>query len=331
MELALIFNELSRNPKAPDKATARQWMQLFADVVKSAYDAKIKTLRTDFEFSRLELSDGYLIEMWFNDNDVPEPTRNFIQDLATTFQLIKPFADDLAEDDEAVQRKKDIFVTCFDETAEGLTYAYLLKSIGVSFLSHTKWDKDILRLIINELPEDADGFVISETDIKHITRTDHLTSHQDWIIERLKFSVGNGSVLLTKVKDWYPHLIFCNNAKKQIKALHGGIQLQRIVDRLFDLENYCRSWTTGGFSGVGIPNSSGESSLTMSQYGRDREFVCPDGKTRTFEYHLKGLPKAWRIHIWADEQEEFGLASSGNRKILVGYVGKHLSTANDPT
>lgn len=330
MELALVFNELSRIQKAPDKEAARQWMEIFAGVVKSASESRIRTLRTDFEFSRLELSDGYVIEMWYNDNDVPEATRNFIQDLATTFQLIKPFAADLAEDDEAVQRKRDIFATCFDETAEGLTYAYLLKSIGISFLSDTKWDHNILPLIINELPEDADDFVLSETDIQHVTRTDHLMSYQDWIVERLKFSVGNGSVLSNRVKDWYPHLIFCDSAKKQIKALHGGMLLQRIVDRLFDLENYCKGWTTGGFNGTEIPNSSWESSQTMQQYGRDREFICPDGKPRIFEYHLKGLP-GWRIHIWADEQEEFGLAADSRRKILVGYIGQHLDTVTNPT
>lgn len=331
MELALVFNELSRNKKAPDKAAARKRMKLFAEVVKTAYDARIRTLRTDFEFSRLELADGYLIEMWFNDENVPEPTRRFIQDLATTFQLIKPFAADLAEDDEAVQRKQDIFITCFDETAEGLTYAYLLKSIGISFLSDAKWDQDILPLIINELPEEADDFVLSEAHIQHVTRTDHLKTHQDWIGERLKFSVGNGSVLWNKCADWYPHLVFCNNAKKQLRSLPGGVLLQKIVDRLFDLENYCQSWSAGGFDGTKIPNSSGESLQTMQQYGRDRDFVCPDGNTRTFEYHLKGLPDVWRIHIWPDTDEEFGLGPSGNRKILVGYVGKHLPTVNDPT
>jgi len=331
MELALVFNELSRNQKAPDKAAARQWMALFADVVKSAYDARIRTFRTDFKFSHLELSDDYLIETWFNDNNVPEPTRNFIQDLATTFLLIEPFAGDLTEDDEAVQRKKDIFVTCFDETAEGLTYAYLLKSIGISFLSDAKWDRDFLTLIINELPEDQDDFLLIQSDIQHVTRIDHLTSHQDWIADRLKFSVGNGSALWAKVEDWYPHLIFCDSAKKKLKALRGDIQLQRVVDCLFALENYCRSWTTGGFNGVEIPNSSGESSSTMSEYGRDREFVCPDGKTRIFEYHLKILLNKWRIHIWADENSEFGLAPDGNRKIVVGYIGKHLPTHNDST
>lgn len=331
MELALVFNELSRNQKAPDKATARQRMALFADVVKSAYYAQIRTLRTDFEFSRLELSDDYLIEMWFNDIDVPEATRYFIKDLATTFQLIKPFAYDLAENDETVQQKKDIIVTCFNETAEGLTYAYLLESIGISFLSDPKWDQDKLRLSISELPEGADDFVCSEVDVQHVTRVDHLMLHGKWIEERLQFSVGNGSVLWNKVKDWYPHLIFCENAKRQIKALHGGRQLKKVVDRLFDLEKYCRNWTTGGFNGNEISNSSRESSLTMNQYGKEREFVCPDGKTRIFEYHLKGLPDAWRIHIWADEKREFGLAPSGNRKILIGHIGKHLSTVNDPT
>jgi hypothetical protein len=146
--------------------------------------------------------------------------------------------------------------------------------------------------------------------------------------------VGNGSVLWTKVKTLYPHLVFCDGAKKQIKTLHGGLVLQRFVERLFDLEEYCRNWNLAdGFDGSRIRNSSSETTETLAQFGRDREFICSDGTMRLFQYHLKakvnGVPL--RIHIWPDEKAEFDLAPSGRRKILVGHVGGHLSTVNDPT
>jgi hypothetical protein len=129
-------------------------------------------------------------------------------------------------------------------------------------------------------------------------------------------------------------LVFCDGAKKQIKALHGGLQLQRVVERLFDLEEYCKNWDAAdGFDGSRIRNSSFETPETLSQFGRDRQFTCPDGATRLFGYHLKakvnGVPL--RIHIWPDEDAEFGLAASGRRKILIGHVGDHLPTASDRT
>ena len=65
----------------------------------------------------------------------------------------------------------------------------------------------------------------------------------------------------------------------------------------------------------------------MQQYGHLRIFVCPDGEKRTFDYHLKGLPDYWRIHIWPDEQGIFREANDPARKILIGYIGKHLLTA----
>lgn len=81
-------------------------------------------------------------------------------------------------------------------------------------------------------------------------------------------------------------------------------------------------WRKGGFDYHQLHPASGEGKATMDRYGDERNFLCPDGQKRTFEWHLKGLPNAWRIHIWAD---------SHSRKILIGYVGRHLPTINDPT
>ena len=65
----------------------------------------------------------------------------------------------------------------------------------------------------------------------------------------------------------------------------------------------------------------------MQEYGRLREFTCPDGQKRSFAYHLKGMPGHWRIHIWADVAADFGKMEDASKKILVGHIGPHLPTA----
>jgi hypothetical protein len=172
--------------------------------------------------------------------------------------------------------------------------------------------------------------VEQEVQVGHISQPDHLQQHKVWIAERLKSSVRNGRELLQKKATLYPHLVFCDEAEKQIKTLKANdVLFRKIVSRLLELEKYCQQWEPNtAFDGQQkIPNSSGESEATMQQYGSLRQFKCPDGEIRTFAYHLKENLYGWRIHIWPDEQGLFGLAADQHRRILVGYVGVHLKTS----
>jgi len=333
MDLSLIFNELSRHPM-PDRESARQLMYQFAYTVKEASEKGIRSFRTDAGFSQIMLADGYPIEAWFNDREVDEFSRNFILSLTSTFTpFITPFVADLPDDDEVVVRSNRIIGMYDNQSAIGLTYTYLLDGLGISFLTGHLWDTHEINItMLEELPDEDDVKEFNPT-VPHISDKKHLIYHHTWILKRIGDGVGNGSVLLTKLGMFYPHLAFSNDAKKQIKTLKGAM-LRLVVNRLRDLENYCKTWDdAGGFDGTKIPNSSYESPETMAQFGRDREFKFYDGETRLCSYHLKGKVEnqLLRIHIWADVDGVYGVAEDGKRKILVGYIGDHLPTVNDPT
>ena len=85
---------------------------------------------------------------------------------------------------------------------------------------------------------------------------------------------------------------------------------------------YQCSLFTDSFHFHKVRSASAESLATIDTFGNRRRFVRPDGRHRTFEWHLKGIPNGWRIHILADEAE---------RKVMIGYVGKHLPTVRYPT
>ena len=91
-------------------------------------------------------------------------------------------------------------------------------------------------------------------------------------------------------------------------------RFRAIVGGLRDLQRCCEFWSTGGFDIHQLPNASGESETTLNMYSEERTFRCPDGESRLFQWHLKRAANT-RIHFLDLPQK---------KRILVGYVGRHL-------
>lgn len=325
-DIYAVFNELAVAPTYRDHAItkydANQWLEQFSLLLYRAGQMNLAGLRTYAHPHEIELVAGYTLQEWFND-------RQFSSDLRLRLQTIFQSLSRLPEFPENQQGNPLLEYRHDGALAYGLGAAHLLESIAISpATGHPTWQTDHLALAITEIEED-NGALSSKTGVVlHMSEEQHLTAHIGWILERLKTSVPNGKALSKKTKVWYPHLVFCKDVEAQLKQLAGGTPLfRRIINRLFELENYCREWSDGSFIVQKLPNSSTESESTMQQYGHLRVFVCPDGEKRTFDYHLKGLPDHWRIHIWPDEQGIFREANDPARKILIGYIGKHLLTA----
>ena len=112
----------------------------------------------------------------------------------------------------------------------------------------------------------------------------------------------------------FPALDFCDCVEDQIKDVGGdGRSFRAVMRGLKDLQSYCETWTDGPFDIHGFNNASGESESTLNMYSEERTFRCPDGKGRVFDWHLKRGDL--RIHFFDFPAE---------RRLLVGYVGKHL-------
>jgi hypothetical protein len=94
-------------------------------------------------------------------------------------------------------------------------------------------------------------------------------------------------------------------------------RFKAVLRGLSELESYCANWAGGGFDIHAFQNASGESSATLNMYEAERTFMCPDGNYRVFSWHLKRADFT-RIHFFDQPQ---------TRRIIVGYVGKHLPTA----
>ncbi|CAG0976923.1 hypothetical protein ANRL4_01623 [Anaerolineae bacterium] len=327
MALDMVFNDLSLRIPAADEQTARMWMNQLVQLLNAAMSSeyRLSTLRMPVSFESLSLAPSYPLLRWFNDNDVPKESRDFILSYATQYPLIQPFIADLSDDDEVKQRSDRSLAFHGTDDALGLGFTHLLKGLAISILSGPLWDTHELSITFLEEHEDADD---SEqvVPVPHSSHPKHLDLHKEWIIDRNRYSVPDGKSLLRKIGKWYPHLVFSETAHKQISALgRGDIHLQRIVDRLSDLEQAGKQWIGKGFDiDHLIQGASRESPETIQEFGKSRMFKDTKGVMRLCDMHLKKIPDQWRIHFWADSDNEMEFADG--RKILVGYVGKHLET-----
>ena len=317
MTFSLVFNDLSLRCQAPDRETARAWMSDFVETLEAAAYQKVTALRMRSNFKDLMLSPDYPMAAWFGDKKfVSRDESLFVLEYATRYSLIRPFDDDL-RDDEGFQSGKDLFEGKFEgDKAEGLGFAYLLGGLAFSILSEPCWDTTSLALDCLEWNPESQEFIEFCVTLRHVSRSQHISVNQaDWIAKQIRTGVRTGSDLIRRASALFPNLVFCDDARKQVEKLPASsTHLPRILDRMFELEKLANVWKRNNFNYGQIHNASPESPSTMGRYGEQRMFVCPDGERRTFEWHLR-LHGYWRIHIWADPVE---------KKILIGYVGKHL-------
>lgn len=331
MTLSLVFNELSlqEDNLAPDIRTARQWMSELVATLETAIDHNLNQVRTDRHFTEMLLAEEYPFRKWMNDPAVAKRDQEFLLFYFSQYPLVVPPTADLSENDEIRTRSELFEVHHNGRRGSGLGYAVLFDSISLSLLSEPCWDAFIVDLVCTEYSPEVEDLVETSLKVRHASRSQHLSqNHAVWIESRLRSIVQDGNDLWTQTAEWFPNLLFCEDAQRQIQDLNQGTpQLTGIVERLVALEEYCKRWESGGFDRRDLPpqyECSPESPQTLNQakFRAKREFVCPDGERRLFDLHLKGLRGHWRIHFWPDVQ---------NRKIIVGYVGPHLPTVSDPT
>ena len=317
MTISLVFNELSLRRPAPDIYTARKWMTELVRTLKVAAAHEVTVLRMRASIGDLLLSPTYPVHAWFHDNGVSQDEQMFLLTYATQYVFLRPPDEDLRKDSE-FQERQLLFEAKFEgEKAEGLGLSLLLNGLALSVLSERTWDTPWLALDCEEADNETGEIATSREEVRHVSRHPHISSdHAAWIEDQDRARVRTGSELLHLASVRFPRLEFCEDAKKQIRALtESSMHFPRVRERLIELGQLSSEWEKGNFNYHQIHNSSDESPSTMGKYGNQRNFVCPDGQIRTFRWHLKGLPLQWRIHICADPER---------RMLIVGYVGKHL-------
>lgn len=314
----MVLNELSLRPLASDMYDARQRMvALMQTIVLATRSGVKKVLRTASTLHAEELAPAYPVARWLNDPQVDRDTQRFFRTLTTK----APFLADVNDKEmENIFDLSDFFYE--DKQAIGLGVAFLLDSLAVSLRSDPCWYDSHIKLKISQL--DVDG-VIAEIfeDIPHASSGSHITEHLTWINERLRqdarAEIREGLDIWQHKEEWFPHLYFCVQVKEQLSTLlKGDLMLKPVLKRLYELEDFCNNWLEGPFDHTKmVSKATPESTLTLEMYSKERTFVCPDGLSRTFSWHIRMTPGAWRLYFYP----------LPDHKLIIGYVGKKLSTA----
>jgi len=273
----------------------------------------------DLSFTHKSVYYLYPIARWRNDSTVDRDLQRYFKTLVTK----SPFLDEIVDTDILHNVSlSEIFHG--EDQALGLGIAYWLDALAISIRSEPRWYDSRLLLRIVQI-DDNDEMVDTTEAIPHASSIKHIKEHLAWMNERLQEDdqeiVHDGMTIWQRKEEWFPNLYFCERVKEHMQALpHGDPWLMPIMKRLHELERFCKDWLEGPFDQEQMVSKvTNESEVTMEMFGDERTFQCHDGVQRMFRWHLRFTPRAGRLYFYPLPEE---------RKLIIGYIGSHLHTAN---
>jgi hypothetical protein len=326
MDLEIVFNELSARTLAPDISTARQWMSELISTMREAKGCGLKAMRTKEDFWAIILAENYPLSRWLHDPEVNKDERTFLLTRATK----TPLCIDITDVKIKSIQDSDCELSSLQGTqAEGFKVAYYLETLAISFNSESLWNSSRIKLEIIQI-DDNEEVKLESVEVLHASKKSHVLEHADWIKNRLQPDRLNGMELWHRRDELFSSLQFCKAGNKQLQKLRTGERkLELVLEVLSVLDMCAKNCQAGHFSLEGYPfEESGESEPTLNKYSKERTFLCPDGKVRLFERHVKLKECNWRIHFFPEVET----TKEGKKtKVIIGYVGIHLPTAKYPT
>jgi hypothetical protein len=308
-----ILNELSVPNGTSSIIEARRVMSDFTATCAALRSIGFTSLRIQNDLYSISLSDGYLVSQWMKDPEVD-------RDLALRFKSISknsPYIPDTEEEANEIFANSDFYFK--GEKSIGLGVSQLLNTVAISFQTRPDWlnvlidvDHHMVHLIDQKIK-------IAESNVKVKNAFDEgsAKTYKQWFEgERMK-SLRNTAELWKRRTELFGQLIFCDGVEAQLGSISLNDEgMDRIKERLIAVDKYCTDWTEGHFDHTKIGfKISGESEATLNRFGEERTFRIPSGEYKLFEDHFK-LGDI-RIHILVDNEQ---------KRVYVGYIGKHLPT-----
>ncbi|MDF5721696.1 MAG: hypothetical protein PUP91_14700 [Rhizonema sp. PD37] len=311
MDLEMVLNELSLRTSAGDIQTARQLMSELISTLRQATTSGVnRVLRTHSDINSIELAPSYSVVQWRNDPNVDQEQRRFFRTLTAK----APFCTDVVEEIKNDFELSEVLHQ--GELAIGLGFALVSDALAVSLPSNSRWDCSRLVLEVTQVDE-SEELIDKTVELVHASRGYHVQEHADWIYKRISIDVSDGFDLWERRAELFPSLIFCSRVSKQLESLGSGDpMLGQVRSRLSELDDFCKSWTTGSFNRDNLKSkASPESDSRLNQFRQKLTFKCPDGRERIFSWHVRITPGAWRLHFSVE---------SGPGTIIIGYIGSKI-------
>jgi hypothetical protein len=308
----IVANELSF-VTVPDRHAARRHLDRFVATLRRAVGhGAERGLRSPVPLGPLPLAPDYVFSQWRNDAEVDVEARRWVRSLQINCPAIGP------SDGAAVLEREQLSeFRCGADPARGLGTAWLLDGLCVSLGADARWTAAPELPVVADTIDAECNFSRETVTVRHACAPEHADAHADWLGLR-DAEIASPLELWERRAELFPGLVFCDDVRAQLEAIDRGAPvLRQIVEKLRLLDRHFRQW-----DGVFEPDALGvkvtmESESTMQQFAAERTFRCPDEVERTFEWHVRMTPGAWRLYFFPD---------AATRRAIVGYVGPKPST-----
>ncbi|MBV6426115.1 MAG: hypothetical protein KIPDCIKN_00625 [Haliscomenobacter sp.] len=303
----LFFNELSLN-LAPDRFTVHAWFHALGQVYKAASGKGLGEIKVPACFFAHAFAQDYSFFQWVEDREADQDLRTLLKSRITTTPVIEA----MIEAQEAGSgRLFDCRCDGRESVGLGAASPRLFDCLALSMQTDASWDRDLVGIQLNYT--DGEAWIEEELEVRHVFQEAHVEAHAAWLGVQLRPKIPNGQVLWLQRDQFFPNLIFCAHIRDQIAGFSGRqpafIQLQK---RLLELESYAAARAAGIFDPDALPSKvTTESDTRKRDFAGELTRVCPDGKTRVFDWHARFTPGAWRIHFYPLEE---------SNRIIVGNI-----------
>lgn len=312
--MQMILNELSADFPVATIEEGKQVMSDFLAVCKEVRKLiENDTMIMDKDYNLFYLAKDYHISDWRKDHTVDREKQRLFRSI-----LNKAVVYDGRElDDVQIDLTNSEFI-CNKRSAIGCLIAYETNNFVVSFMTRECWGKQYIKGLYSTLLEEKTIEKPKQVQVLNIGRakdSEMMKNHFAKQVNEKFVNVRSGKELLERMQEWFPAVKLCENAKEQLLRENAYINIQQIIKKLQELNDYFSS-VKGSFEPAALKYCTVESEATLNQYREDHTFQTPDGKSQLFSFHLRFTGTfAGRIFFIPDVLHNC---------CIVGHIGKKL-------
>lgn len=306
----LFLNERSCETAAdPDRVNGAMSRMVEAVLAIAKEDQHGTALVTQaHSLMALQLAPGHPISKWMGARDT-EDLRILLKRLddKSPYETVFPDGETFFD----VEYRHD------GEAVRGLGFAHLLGGIGISLPLEARWDADQLTLVQERLADEAGGTSLTEIQLPHAARQEHVATHLPWIRrgtdtgrQHAVAGLRSGAELWGLRAELFPLLQFTRLSEEHFTGL-PEVWVRPVGERLGELQDAVSDWDPE-LRPIAPPWRSYVRTEFESRR-RDCWFEDDDGESRLFEWHCEFLPKPGRMHFRLVHEE---------CTLRIAYVGR---------
>lgn len=297
----LVFNKLSANYNSLCNIyEIKSRINNFVNTIHENY-ANIEIITSDQSIYNFMINNIYGIQEWLKDSEIEKSKKDFLRSVFNRKIAI------INEEDFVY----DVYFKCGNEKIQALcgTVALEQNCPIISINTDIIWGNDTIEAEYNNTSKVLANIANSLQFSNQMCTYHNLTYNE----------ISSGQDLWERREELFADLIFCDPVKAQLYKDPQINHIQQIISKLKLLNDYYNNYN------YYLPSQLGHDARTESEsvkndpnLKKERHFKKPDGSYEYFFDHITFNGNySGRIHFLPDDK---------NKKMYIGYIGKHLPT-----